>query len=532
MNPVIFRWQAPNWVASYGVAIVATAIAVWARLLMDPFLDDECPFSLFYLSVLLTAWIAGAGPAYLAVGLGTVAAAFFFIKPQSSLAIDTVSEVIQLSTYVIVNCIAAVLFDRLRRQRTLAEQRSRDNEQLSNSLREADERKDEFLALLAHELRNPLSPIRSGLEMLAREQHLSPTIDRVRHVIARQTNHLVRLTNDLLDVSRFSRGKMELRIACFDLRDALDDAIEMTAADIRDREHVFQRLAPDGPVWVLGDRVRLAQLAANLLGNAAKYTPHGGRIVLELDPTPEAVVVAVSDNGIGFPPEQSDSILLPFRQIDMSRTRDHGGLGLGLAIVKRIAELHDGELIATSPGPGRGSCFTLRLPPASPPPQGTAYSEDDQAVAAPGRSMDDTADDSLTQAKHILVVEDGADAGDLLRDLLELEGYTVDLARDGVSAIQLAGARLPDVCVMDIGLPGMDGYEVARRIRKLDTSGEVRLIAVTGWGSEDARDKSRQAGIDVHMVKPIIYSELMDHISGAVGMEDDGAEQAEASVFV
>lgn len=502
--------RVPHWLVAYGTAVVTTAMAVWARNGLDPYLEEECPFSLFYLSVLLTAWTAGTGPAFLAVVLGTTAAAYFFITPQSSMSIDSVSEVVQLSIYVLVNCVATVLFDRLRRQRLLAEQRSRDNEQLSNSLREADERKDEFLALLAHELRNPLAPIRAGLEMLDRDATPSSTVDRVRCVIERQTSHLVRLTNDLLDVSRFSRGKLELRVGKLDLRDAVDDAIEMTAGCIAERRHRFRRLAPDAPVWLVGDRVRLAQLTANLLGNAAKYTPPGGCIVLEVEAAGDWITLSVRDNGIGFPPEEAENILLPFRQMDMSRTREYGGLGLGLSIVKTLAELHLGELTATSAGPGRGSCFTLRLPAATPHEGG---GDESSASLIAVSAITPPADEKADGPKRVLVVEDGPDAADLLCELLEGEGYSVQLARDGISAVQLAGGRMPDVCVMDIGLPGMDGFEVARRIRKLDPHHRARLIAVTGWGSDADRERSREAGFDVHLVKPIVYSELLAEIS-------------------
>lgn len=507
--------RVPPWIIAYGTAFVTTAMAVWARNWLDPHLDDECPFSLFYLSVLLTAWTAGAGPAYLATALGTAAAAYFFIKPQSSIAIDSVSEVVQLSIYVLVNCVAAVLFDRLQRQRQLAEQRSRDNEQLSASLREADERKDEFLALLAHELRNPLAPIRAGLEMLDRDEAASSTVDRVTRIIERQTTHLVRLTNDLLDVSRFSRGKLELQVGPLDFRDAVSDAIEMTAGSIAERNHRFQRLIPDSPVWLMGDRVRLAQLTANLLGNAAKYTSPGGCIVLEVESAGGWVTLSVRDNGIGFPPDQAENILLPFRQMDMTRTREYGGLGLGLAIVKTLAELHLGELSATSGGPGRGSCFTLRLPAMPPEMQEELEKSFPKLRAMPVSASTAPTEPTAEEPKRVLVVEDGPDAGDLLCELLEAEGYAVQLARDGVSAVQLAGGRLPDVCVMDIGLPGMDGYEVARRIRKLDPLRRAKLIAVTGWGSDADRAQSHAAGFDVHMVKPIIYSELLAEISAA-----------------
>lgn len=508
MNLLALKERALLPLVRYGVAVLTTALAICARYTLDPHLHEECPFSLFYLSVLLTAWIAGSGPAFLAVVLGTLSAAYFFIEPQSSISMHSVSEIVQLFIYVLVNSAAALLFNRLRRQRRLAEQRSRDNERLSESLREADERKDEFLALLAHELRNPLAPIRSGLEMLRRDSHDPDLTDRVRCIIERQTTHLVRLTNDLLDVSRFSRGKLELQMERFDLRDAVSDAIEMTAGQIAERSHRFEQLCPDAPVWIEGDRVRLAQLTANLLGNAAKYTPSGGCIVLEIEPHGDQISIAVRDNGIGFPPNEADNILMPFRQIDTSRTRAYGGLGLGLAIVGRLTELHGGKLEAFSHGPGRGSCFTVWLP-------ATSVMAADEVVDSANTSETDNnppADPSPHPKLSVLVAEDGADAGDLLRELLEAEGYDVHLARDGVSAVQLAASQVPDVCVLDIGLPGMDGYEVARRIRRMNPDRQTRLIAVTGWGSDSDREMSAEAGFDSHLVKPIIYSELLAEI--------------------
>ncbi len=496
----------------YAVAVIFSAITVVVRLSLDEWLAEQCPFSLFYLSVLLAAWIGGTGPAILAILLGTVSASYFFIKPQGSFAIDTLPEYLQLSMFIFVNCAAVLLFQLVNRQRTLADQRSVENEQLSQSLRDADRRKDEFLALLAHELRNPLAPICSALVVLDREPHSSDSVRRAQRIIERQTNHLVRITNDLLDTSRFCRGKLELQINRVDLRNAIADAVEMTVEQFEERSHHFQQLIPEHPVWINGDGVRLVQLTANLLSNAAKYTPSGGRIVLELDVISPTVSIVVRDNGIGFPPEEANRIVQPFMQVDTSRTREYGGLGLGLTIVKRLAELHGGSLTAQSRGPGKGSCFTVSMPTASPPdgfePAPTAAAS---AIAEDGPS-NPVCQNVGFHRKRILIVEDNQDAGGLLQDLLESDGFDVVLARDGVGALQLTAGVLPHVCILDIGLPGMDGYEVARRIRRMVNGKNTRLIAMTGWGNQSDRKLSSEAGFDLHLVKPIVYSELLQHI--------------------
>lgn len=505
----------------YPIAVVATALVFWVRWLLDPWLNEECPFSLFYLSVLLTAWIGGTGPAMLAIALGTFFAAFIFIRPQSSLYIGSVSEIVQLSIYVFVNCVATLLFERVKRQHHLAEQRSRDNELLSNSLREADDKKNEFLALLAHELRNPLAPMRSGLAILEREADCTGPVRRVLRVFARQTNNLTRITDDLLDISRFSRGMVELQIEKFDVREAIDDAIEMTADQINDFAHVFQRLIPPEPVWVNGDRLRLAQMVANLLSNASKYTPPGGRIVLELEGGPGDATISVRDNGIGFPPEQAANLLQPFMQIDASRTRDYGGLGLGLTIVSRLAALHGGQLSASSRGPGLGSCFALEVPSLDcEGGSGAAVPDVQDAEAAdiaPAASCEE-----VNHVRRLLLAEDNPDAAELLSELLQSEGFEVSLARDGIGAMQLATSTAPEVCILDIGLPGLDGYEVARRIRRLPHMKDARLIALTGWGSPKDRELSEQAGFDLHLVKPIDYHVLLKHLQSNASMCEVG----------
>ena len=498
----------------YGTAVLSTLVALWARSVLDPWLQEDCPFSLFYLSVLLTAWIAGTGPAVLAIVLGTFSAAHFFIAPANSIYIDNLPEMIQLGIYVIVNCVATLLFNRLERQRQLAEKRSAENEHLSHSLREADERKDEFLALLAHELRNPLAPIRSSLALLDRKGDRSDVILKTKEVIRRQTNHLVRITDDLLDVSRFCRGKVELQVEQLDLREPIDDAIEMTEGLMNAKSHRFQLLFPERPVWIRGDRVRLAQLIANLLSNAAKYTPSGGRITLQIEAIGPEVTISVTDNGIGFAPSEAERILQPFMQIDTSRTREYGGLGVGLTIVDRLVALHAGRLTAHSRGPGLGSCFTVTLPRAVASEVETADTLDAGEVGQTFgcESNPPGALDAATGDRRILIVEDNVDASALLGELLESEGCSVRLARDGVEALQETSRSAFDLIILDIGLPGMDGYEIARRIRRLELNPQPRLIALTGWGGSVNRELAAQAGFDVHLVKPIVFQELLEQV--------------------
>lgn len=522
--------------ARYATAILSTGVVIWVRSLLDPWLNEECPFSLFYLSALLTAWIAGTGPAIFAVALGTVAAAHFFIPPSSSLLIASVPDMVQLIMYVFVNCIAIFLFDRAERQRVLAENRSAENEQLSIELRTADLRKDEFLALLAHELRNPLAPIRSSLALLDRKPDSIEVVDRVRDVIFRQTMHLIRITDDLLDVSRFCRGKVELQVQPFDLRISVADAIEMVDCSMKSKSQRFKSLVPEQPIWVNGDRVRIAQLTANLLGNASKYTPEGGRITLDLEQVGDLISIVVTDNGIGFPPEQAERIIEPFVQIDASRTREYGGLGVGLTIVSRLVALHNGTLSATSRGPGMGSCFTVTFPAAQVSANSLQpdSSTPDQTLE-PSRCVDTA---SLQQAvtiveppaRSLLLVEDNADASAILSELFRSEGFHVELAMDGVEAIEKATQHRPQIIIMDIGLPGMDGYETARRIHRSRIENQAKMIALTGWGGSADREMAIDAGFDLHLIKPIGFRELLSAVETLTTQQPADGSPREASL--
>ncbi|WP_146532611.1 ATP-binding response regulator [Rubripirellula reticaptiva] len=516
MNDEVLQRGIRNWtfnIGRYSIAIFSTAIVIWFRSLLQPWLNEECPFSLFYLSVLLTAWVSGSGPAVLAIVLGTLSAAQFFIPPASSLLIEGVPELVQLTIYVIVNCVAVLLFDRAERQRRLAENRATENVRLGTDLQLADKRKDEFLALLAHELRNPLAPILSSMALLERSEGSTETVRRVREVVSRQTEHLIRITDDLLEVSRFCRGHIELLVEQLDLRDSIRDAVEMIEGAFAEKSQRFQSVIPDSPVWVDGDRVRLAQLTANLLGNASKYTPASGHVCLFVDQCNGFAHVTIKDSGIGLAAEYAERIFEPFVQVDTSRTREYGGLGVGLTIAKRLIELHHGNLSVESRGPGLGSTFTVQLPlHPNPLVETNLDTSDINRLGTLDLNTGCSGIVSIDQPNKLLLVDDNQDAAKMLRDLFESSGYQVELAADGVEAINQALRFRPSVIVMDIGLPGMDGYEAARQLRRSQHFTHVKLIALTGWGSKQDRELASQAGFDLHLVKPVAFDELLNFV--------------------
>ena len=354
------------------------------------------------------------------------------------------------------------------------------------ALKDADRRKDEFLAILAHELRNPLAPMRLALEMLRTRDGDHARAERAMDVIGRQLAHLVRLIDDLLDVSRITRGKLELRRGRVLLQDILRTAIETSRPMTDAAFHTLHVTMPDAPIELYADATRLSQVVSNLLSNAAKYTPRGGQITLEAARHGDEIVVSVSDSGIGLAPGNLDKVFEMFAQVDPLTTRSHGGLGIGLALARALVEMHGGQIDARSDGEGTGSTFTLHLPIAPSARQVTPIPE--QIVATSARL-------------RVLVADDNIDAIETLAGFLEQVGHTVQTANNGDEAIEAALTFRPDVCVLDIGMPRMDGYEVARRLR--EKHGELVLIALTGWGQAEDHRRSREAGFDYHLIKPV-----------------------------
>jgi PAS domain S-box-containing protein len=369
-----------------------------------------------------------------------------------------------------------------------------EQKQLEEALREADRRKDQFLAMLAHELRNPLGPIRNAVRLLQSAGPADPVAEQARGMIDRQAAHMARLVDDLLDVSRISRGKILLREEPCDLARVVREVAGDFRASLEGSGLRLTVAVADRPVWVQGDRTRLAQVVGNMVHNAHKFSDVGGRVSVCLAVEGEdRAVVAVRDTGIGMTPEVLAHVFEAFSQADQSLDRSRGGLGLGMALARGLVELHGGSIAATSDGPGRGSEFTVRLPliPApAPPPDG------DAPDARDGRTL------------RVLVVEDNPDGARSLGMLLRLSGHEAALAHNGPAGLETARAFRPEVVLCDIGLPGMDGYAVAKAMRRDPDLAGVYLIALTGYGQEEDRRRAQEAGFDLHLTKPVDFPQL------------------------
>lgn len=382
-----------------------------------------------------------------------------------------------------------------------------ENARLYEALREADRRKDEFLAMLSHELRNPLAPILTALELIGDERNSKPVRDEALNVTRRQVIHLSRLVDDLLEMSRITTGKIRLQRQRIDANSVVERAVERMQPLIDQKHQDLRVTLASQPVWLEVDPARLEQVLGNLLDNASKYTPDGGRIWVTVTAEPEHVAFRVRDDGSGIDPELRPRIFDLFTQADKSLDRSEGGLGIGLALARQIVGMSGGTIEADSEGFGRGSEFTVRLPLA--PPEHTE-AEQPRPAAEPPSNPDRAANTGL----RILVVDDGQDAAQMLAMLLQSWRHEVDVAHDGPAAIERALSFEPDVILLDIGLPLMDGYEVARRIRADPRFEEICLIAVTGYGQASDRQRSRAAGFDLHLVKPIDIRELAELLTG------------------
>jgi signal transduction histidine kinase len=431
-----------------------------------------------------------------AYALGAVDFLFKPVVPEVLRAKATVFVELQLRTAEVARQAQQIReHEKREHERSLEEERSRwEAEALlrqMDQLAEADRRKDQFLALLGHELRNPLAPIMAGLELLRQrfavsDASIDDSVRRTRDIIERQSQHLARLVDDLLDISRISSGKIELRKASVSIQEIVDHAVSTSQPILNERSHELQVSVPPEPLRVSGDTVRLVQVVANLLNNAARYTANGGQISIEAERKNDQVELRVRDNGRGI---SADFLSRVFDAFSQEEVRSGAGLGLGLSVVRQLVVMHDGSVSVRSAGHGQGSEFTVRLP------------LDQEAKAL------DVAADAAPKATNgrrlsIVLIDDSEDIRELMADLLRGWGHHVEVAADGESGSELALRSRPDVAFVDIGLPRLDGYGVAEHLRAKLSRERLRLVAMTGFGQESDKRRALDAGFDLHIVKP------------------------------
>jgi two-component system CheB/CheR fusion protein len=467
----------------YSMVPVVVVLALLTRCLL---LGGEMPFLLLWPAVMLCAWYGGVGPGLLATGLSAAVTACLFVAAPHWFGPAKAADWTGMALFVFLGSTLSLLCESLRRARLQVEQYTQDLHQRAEELTVADQRKNEFLALLAHELRNPLAPIRNAVQIMKLRGVTDPQVQWARDLVERQVRQMTRLIDDLLDISRISRGKITLRKELVEVAAVVHRAVETTRPLIDERRHSLRLSVPSEPVFLDADPTRLEQVLANLLNNAAKYTDPGGEIVVLVELERDEVVVRIQDTGIGIVPEMLPHIFEMFVQAESGR----GGLGIGLSLVQRLVQMHGGSITASSGGSGLGSEFVLRLPRRNLAP-----------VAAPPPPVSDTR--LPERPVRVLVVDDNRDAAESLAALLRLDHHEVEVAYDGVSGLAAAEKQRPEVILLDLGMPGMDGYEVARRLREQGFLQETVVVAVTGRSQEKDRRRSEELGFDGHLVKPV-----------------------------
>jgi signal transduction histidine kinase/ActR/RegA family two-component response regulator len=476
----------------YASAIAIVLLVFAVRAALAPLLGVQAPLLPFLLGVMICAYVSGRGPALLA-GLITPALAtvWFTDWPHDAPPGQWLAHV---AFFVLLAALTVILMDALQRAVRRADASARLAEEANAALREADRRKDEFLAMLAHELRNPLSPIRNVAHILGRAPNVE-TVRRAGEMLTRQANHLTHLVDDLLDVARITHRRVELKREVISLEDLVAMAMETVQATLEARRQLVTITVTAVHVYVNGDVVRLCQVIANLLTNASKYSPEGKRIHINVGGDDSQAVLSVRDEGVGIDAQMMPTLFDLFMQGDRSLDRAQGGLGIGLTIVKHLVDMHGGSVEAASEGVGKGSEFRIRLPRTKRPMSMAAIA---QKPERRGRRH------------RVLVVDDNRDCADSLHDVLALEGHDVRVVHDGTAALSMLDQYAADVVLLDVGLPHMDGYMVAHAIRaRFGTRPRPRIVALTGYGRVEDKQSALRSGFDNHLTKPVEPEELL-----------------------
>ena len=491
----------------YAIALALFGLGLGGRFALIGLLPPTgFPFLTFFPAVMITAFVAGLWPGVMVALLSILAAWFHFIEPPGEAGM-TSGDLIALAFFsliLLIDCVVIHLMTAaVARARATGEELVRNEarlQALADKLQQADLRKDEFLAMLAHELRNPLAPIAAAADLLGMDIMGKDDIRKTSQIIVRQVKHLTRMIDDLLDVSRVTRGLVRLEQQRLDAARVVTEAVEQIRPLLDQRRQNFSFRNNASAIFVLGDQKRLVQVVANLLNNAAKFTPDGGSIELALELADGQVRLTLTDNGAGMAPDFVDQSFELFAQGERASDRSQGGLGIGLALVRSLVELHGGRVLAASEGLGKGSRFTVWLPCLADLAQTPA------ALREPGAPP--CADKDL----KVLIVDDNIDAADMLAMFVESLGHQVVIETSSRRALESAARMLPQVCLLDIGLPEMDGNQLARHLRaRLETA--PVFIAITGYGQEQDRINAMQAGFDHHFVKPVDTAQLKNLLS-------------------
>jgi signal transduction histidine kinase/ActR/RegA family two-component response regulator len=498
MSRVQFQIPKPpqlSTVQRYASVPTLTALMVVLQyvVLPDPHIS---PFMFFFLGVSICAWLAGRWPGVLMATLSAVTSNYLFVAPHPGWALSNSALMVTI-VFLLAASATAMLCGSLRDAMLIAEEAAIELRAGQKLLREADEHKTHFMSVLSHELRNPLSPIVNALFILDQAPPGGERAAQARAIIARQVQHLTRIIDDLLDVTRISRGKVDIRRMCVNLVEIVTRALQDYGALFTDRKCRLERSLPSQPIWVEGDPTRLAQVFSNLLTNSAKFA-RGACTWITVEQRGDEAIIRVRDSGVGMHAELLAHVFEPFVQADRTLAHSAGGLGLGLALVKGLVELHGGRVSAFSGGEGKGSEFTVVLPVVPAPPS-----------IADVQSMPR----GTTSPRRILVIEDNVDVAVSLQAALELAGHQVALEYDGPAGLATARGWRPEIVFCDIGLPSMDGYQVAQQLR---AEGERPfLVALTGYALPEDQEQARQAGFDAHLAKPPSPDELARLIAEA-----------------
>jgi two-component system CheB/CheR fusion protein len=505
---MLFERNSPGWaylIALLGSGMVLATFALTSGLLRTPVA------TFVFLAAVLAAGVAGGWKTgFLTTALCSVGVIVFLLPPYNTFRISKLSDVVRLMAYVVAGLAISLLCESLKRAWARIEDRQRRLEQeiaerrkAVEQLREADRRKDEFLAMLAHELRNPLAPLSNALQLSALVENNAAEMKDLRGMMKRQVDQMTRLIDDLLDVSRINRGKISLRKKPVDLLAILTETIDSHKSVAESGGLRLDVTFPVERVTVEADATRLSQIFGNVLHNAIKFTPASGTVSVRAKLIGREAVVSIRDTGCGIPQPMLEQIFEMFQQVDQSLVRAHSGLGIGLTLAKRLVELHGGLIEARSGGPEQGSEFVIRLPAMSAP-----------AAAGVGAQtlVEKTSRHNLPR-QRVLVVDDAQASAETLALLLQAIGQDVATANDGRTAIAWAVENKPDFIFLDIAMPGMDGYEVARQIRGTVGLEELILVALTGYGQEEDRRRASEAGFNHHLTKPTSLEALCDVLS-------------------